>query len=667
MKTDTSRERALRIDRFMRLPRRSGETWQGGGVLLPFFRFDCDAGDLARQAAIAWANLATDEVLLVSAAAEEARDHERLLDAFLDLGLKNRKVREGRPARVEVSDEALGAFLKHALGDGELDIAVVPALDRIDAEIGRIVEAETGEVQIPGVLDAPGVTLDRLRAFAGAAAACRAREIWHDIASDDLVLVESPAPPDGMAGFVADFGDGSPSIRFYSSREEFDLEEEHANHEGDEDFDDEGEFDGDDEFDDAREPLEEGWHVEFVHLQELPVLDVSPWADHGLPVAGADGYPVAVKPEGERGFTRPDATRLAFLEGLLRVLGGTTEAEIDSGRWSRTVDTSDGPVTYQLTLPSLIEEASGGSRRAADEQGVAVLSRFLEEGQFETLQDAMEELKRRGIKQPKYVEPTSPEEKAQDLVFSSMGAPGRRRKQLLRQAVSTWPDCFQAYLQLAEIETRSDHALELFHTGRAAAERAIGQERLRELEGRYWDDPATRQYLRLRMGLALTLRNIDRLVAAVTELREMLDFDETDRAGAREYLLSLLLELGRDGEAAHLLERFDDGGSTWRYGAALLAYRQGDRRTATARLLDAYGFNPLAAEFLVAELLGPEAATGLGPRDSEVTHEAEADAEECLDQQEEAWDATPGAAEWMASELKRARRRGQARRSPRRR
>ena len=141
------------------------------------------------------------------------------------------------------------------------------------------------------MLDAPGVTLDRLRAFAGAAAACRAREIWHDIMSDDLVLVESPAPPDGMAGFVADFGDGNPSIRFYSSREEFDLDDEHASHEDDEDFDDEGEFDAEDGFDADGEPSEEGWHVEFVHLQELPVLDVSPWADLGLPVAGGRRLP----------------------------------------------------------------------------------------------------------------------------------------------------------------------------------------------------------------------------------------------------------------------------------------------------------------------------------------------------------------------------------------
>ena len=115
------------------------------------------------------------------------------------------------------------------------------------------------------------------------------------------------------------------------------------------------------------------------------------------------------------------------------------------------------------------------------------------------------------------------------------------------------------------------------------------------------------------------------------------------------------------------MERFDEGGSAWQYGSALLAFRQGDRREATARLFDAYESNPSSAEFLVTELLGPEAAVGLGPRDSEMTHDAEADAEECLDQQEEAWAATPGAVEWMASELKRARRRRRARRAPRRR
>jgi len=197
--------------------------------------------------------VATDDVVLVSATPEEAADPARILAALLDFGSKNRKVREGRPGRIEVRDAAVGRFIRDALGDAGLEVAVVPGLARIDTEIARIVEAEIGETGIPGVLDAPGVTVERLRAFADAASRCRAREVWHDIGPDDLVLVEAPSPPDGMAALVADPGQGGPSFRFYATREEFEREGEEEEEEDAAGRNLEDEEDGDDEDGEAAE------------------------------------------------------------------------------------------------------------------------------------------------------------------------------------------------------------------------------------------------------------------------------------------------------------------------------------------------------------------------------------------------------------------------------
>ncbi len=173
------------------------------------------------------------------------------------------------------------------------------------------------------------------------------------------------------------------------------------------------------------------------------------------------------------------------------------------------------------------------------------------------------------------------------------------------------------------------------------------------MKGRYWADRQARVFLRLRLGLGLGLRALGRLEEAAAELQQVLSLDGPDHAGARDYLLSLLLELGRDDDAEDLLERFEDGGVAWWYGRALLAYRRREKREAASRLLEAYAVSALTAEYLVGDLLGEQRARGIGPRASEISHDDEHDAEECTELLVGAWRATPGAAEWLARELKR--------------
>jgi tetratricopeptide (TPR) repeat protein len=645
----------LRTDRFMRLPRRSNETWQGGVVGLPFFAVDAESEEPIRQMAIAWANLATNDITLSSVDASEAQDRDRVLDAFLDLGLRNRKAREGRPARLGVQDESLGVFIKDALRDAELEVVVLPALPRIEEEIEAIVRSEHDGPPPPSALDAPAVTMERMRAFADAARHLYDRAPWNDIGHEDLVVVDDEV---------------EPGLDFYSSRDQFEeeidedddeFEAEDDDEEDDDDEDDDDEDDDDEDDDDEEEEeiddLGAGfhWRLDYVPVHELPVFDVGLWADSDLPVAGPRAYPVAIKRLGDREFERPDAARLAYLEGLLRAMAETTEADVDSGRWTRTVETAEGALTYRLSIPSLIEEPTDGRpSRDEEERSGATLSRFLAEGGFEDLDQAVEDLERPGRPKLEYRVPWTPAEKAQDLVYRAQGAPGRRRTQLLREAMALSPDCVDAFIQLGEITRDPEKALELFEAGLAAAERLIPPDRLESLKGRYWESQQTRSCLRGRFGLATTLQKLGRADEAMGEYRALMSLDERDHAGAGHQLLALLLEDGRDLEAGALLDEADDGGPEWAYGHSLWAYRNRPIADARKALQVALEVSPRVARLLVIGGLDADERSELdSPDEDDDAHAEVEEAFDCAMLLLPAWNATPGAIEWLAAELER--------------
>jgi hypothetical protein len=633
------RTRALRIARFVSLPRREGETWQGGALPLPLFAEDPETGEPTRQSVVGWANLATGDIRLASVDTSAAADHDLALDSLLDFALKSRKTREGRPARLEVADPELAAHVSRELGDA-VEVALVSGLPAIEQHVESIIQSEEDGIVAPGVLQAPGVTLDRLRAFAGAASRLYSSAIWNDLDFEDLVLVESPAAPDGMAGFAV-FPDDR-AIRFFDGEEAFDALRGDRQPGDDED---DGLDDDEDAAGDGDGAPDLPWRLEFVSLPELPIRDVAAWADGGLPVAGAEAYPVAVRKVGEEAFERPDASRLAFLEGLATVLAETTEAEIDSGRWSRDAETSDGPQRFRLSLPGLLnlqeaEEAAGGR-----------LSRLTAEGDFGSPEEVFARVVESNGEALQFPAPRTAEERAQDLVYRSITAAGRRRIQLLRQALDLWPDCYEAYLYLAE-HAQPERALDWFRVGAAAAERVIGAGDLVAARGHYWQRRDTRSYLRLRFGMAASQMASGDSAAAAAAFRELLSLDAEDHAGARDYLLALLLEQGQDDDLTELFARFADGSAAWHYGDVLRLYRKGDKKAAAKALLAAHRQNPLAAALLTADVLGPERAEGLsGGR--RMSHEMEDEAADAVELLAEVWASTPGAVEWMVGRLRR--------------
>src|SRR5690606_13373628 len=109
---------------------------------------------------------------------------------------------------------------------------------------------------------------------------------------------------------------------------------------------------------DARTALKgQRWSLIFFEPDQMPPEDAELWEEHGLRVAEDESAPLLLRYK-NRGtdVDRPDAARLAFVEGLCRALAQTAEADLDAGRWEKQVSTFDGPAVYRLSLPGMLEE-----------------------------------------------------------------------------------------------------------------------------------------------------------------------------------------------------------------------------------------------------------------------------------------------------------------------
>jgi tetratricopeptide (TPR) repeat protein len=623
---------ALTIARFMRLPRRAADTWQGGLVRLPTWVDDPD-GTPRRPWGAVWVSLETD---LVSVKLESEPDWTVALDALTDLGLK---FAHSRPARLEVNDAALGAKLVEALGGRELAVSVSVDLPIVRDKIREMTEALQDGPVPPDALWARGVTVERMRAFATAAREFYEAAPWRHLSDEDLIHVEAPAVGRGFR-YVTVLGAAGQTfgLAFFPSVKEFEALQED---------------------DDPEAFLTRGgrWTVLFGPLWGMPFGDVDLWEDHGLPVAGQSAYPIAIwfGPGGE--VRRPEASELSDLEAILGALAVSTEDEIDQGRWSHEVRTWDGPRTVMLAISELLEPLDAPPRRRgrglldrrAMERVLVEAERFAATAEFTSEAEASLAMQRRFSGPIDDIRSTAvtPLEKAQDMVYRAFEARGRRRIQLARKALALSPDCADAYGILAEESSDLEQARRLYAEGVAAGERAIGPAVFAEQAGHFWGLVSTRPYMRVRFGLAQCLEALGRRDEAIEHYRELLRLNPGDNQGVRDSLLPALMLAGRDDEAGGLLAQFaEEPAALWRYGRALWIFRrEGDGRAARHCLQEALRTNRHVPAFLTGDKTWPgrePASYALGSREEAVV---------CLTQLGEAWRATPGADRWLRASV----------------
>ena len=266
--------------------------------------------------------------------ADAGADEDMALSTLAEMGTSSKRAGY-RPRAVRVRDERLAASLGAALADAAVSAEIVSDLPALDAFVNEMADGVNGE-HTPSALEAPGVTPERLAAFADAAKRFYEAAPWQHLDENDLIELESPKTGRGLARLTVMGSAGETfGLAFFSSRNRYRA------------------------FMEGTPPetlMENGsdWAIYLSPAWETAFGDLYAWERFGLPLASERAYPTAMRIDKDHRPQRPDAGRLAYFEGLLRVLADTREEEMDRGRWSRTVTTGEGEQTYVLTLPDLL-------------------------------------------------------------------------------------------------------------------------------------------------------------------------------------------------------------------------------------------------------------------------------------------------------------------------
>jgi tetratricopeptide (TPR) repeat protein len=397
--------------------------------------------------------------------------------------------------------------------------------------------------------------------------------------------------------------------------------------------------------------------VTYGPIDDLPFADVDAWEDLGLPVDNPHAYPLAADLASDGTMRRLNASELATAEALLRALARTTEDELDSGSWRCVVETAAGTMSLELTLPLLLEAERGkpsGPKPAVmprlAERASVPLARLFENQSFESLDEANAAIARAeadGVldkdAEAAARRPLTPLEEAQEIAYDAMEATGRLKIKLARRALAVSPDCADACVLLGEASATPQEARDWYRRGVDAGARAIGADKFAALQGEFWGHLETRPYMRARLALAQTLRELGYEEEALDHYRALLRLNPNDNQGARYLLLSALLEQHQGDEADGLLRDYDgDIQAMWPYAQALRTFQiEGDGARARAALNNAIRVNPHVLRYLLDPAALPPNTPphfALGSRE-EAAYVAEG--------LQAALDSTPGALSWL--------------------
>jgi tetratricopeptide (TPR) repeat protein len=527
----------------------------------------------------------------------------------------------------------LAAYLEKELGELGIAVRFVPTIQGVEEAEKHFAES-LGGAKVRSLLTAPDIDDALLERFATAAAALYRAAPWRYLGDQDYLVAEGSSHPRTM-GCVSVLGAAKQTegLSFFASPKELVGLSEDASR--------------------TAKTLT-GGSVTFDPLSDMPVDDAARWVARDWPVSPGRLYPLCFF--FDRGKMRgPTAEELTHVIDWMEALALTSESEIDSGRWDKTLD-SFGP-RLVITLPNLLRPATDPESRPRGalfdrrsmEAVQAKIVRYFEEhpaASIEEMSRIMQEKFSGSIDDLPDAEPRSPAERAQQLCYQAFDAIGRRRVILARQAIQVDSDCADAYNLLAEAAYEPADVLRYYEQGLRAAQRTLGSE-FEESIGHFWGIHATRPYMRAREGCAQILDYLGRTDEAIAHAWEMLRLNPNDNQGIRYSLLAWLLKIHADEQAGKLLKQYDEHTANWSYAKVLLAYRLSGKSTAAEReLAVAMKSNRYVPERLLAdEDFQPIEQYSLGSPE-----EAEFAARELYP----AYEATPGALEWLADNHHRA-------------
>ncbi len=622
------------MQQFRRLPLRAGAIWQGKFLRMVAWVTD-EQGQLFRPIVPLWVDARQLAMSALGPIRPEEAEPSCLLSRLLMFAVESRQF---RPGCIEVSDAAVARYLELELKGCEIEVRLVEQMaemDKIEADLARL--HRRGATRVSSLLETPGVEVKHLEGFAQAASAFYRAKLWLQLLPDDLIQVNSPSPPSDMKWVCVTGADRT--LYGIELREKQEDHYRYLNHQN------------------GWQDLSP-WQLSFGRISWIPIEDASLWEDCRLEAAAPDAYPRLIRYDGPH-VLRPSADQLVFLEGLLQVLATTTPAQLDRGRWTRSVLRSDGQkVKYCLSLPDLVRRAApdrwtkrGYRPDARLRDYLQLMEQLYSSRRIDSLLDdsaAHEWIGGiMGVSFPRIQDrPSSDDQQARALSYQACETFGRQRRKLAEQALQLDPQCVEAHVLLGELAPTLDLKLQHYRRAVAAGSDWAPGGLAPDDEINLWAVTTDQTHLRARHGLAVTLEERGQFDEAIQCMQEILELDPADRRGVRFMLLPRLMSVSRDLEAARLLKAFDEQSTHWAYAQAILAFRlSGDSQGARREMQAALQRNPHLPRVLTAVTppVVSDRYAAASPEEATI----------CIEQLLPALTATPGIVDWMVAEHRR--------------
>lgn len=575
-----------RIKRYLGYPIEPGAVWQGG-----VFDFSDLTGEAGGNTPMAVARMAlwvaVEAGCVHGMPSVEETPFDLLISTLLefiesyDLGY--------RPERIVLTDPDLASQLKAELAGSGTLVSHEPAPEfwlKIKGDMANHIR----DFSATPSLAESGCSVAQLQEFAEAAAAFYDAQVWQYLGDADLLKIQTPKPPKFLKyAIVLGAGRREFGLGFYDSADR--LWRMHA-----------GESPGD---------AIELFSLTFNPISEAFEADVALWQQHDFPLATGEAFPQFMFYSRESSRS-PTPKEVEYLTIVLSALAKVTEADLDSGEWSKQVTLQGKRKRCKISIPDVLDppdrsewiargkipDSRGSERHLSLIQSVVAQNQGMGR---EQLNDLLNSRFTGSLDDLEYPSET-PFDRAENLVYAAYEVYGRRRIQLVRQALQEDPTHIEANVLLAESVFDTTRKIELFSLAVELAAIHCG-DLLKTQVGHFWGIPETRPMMRAKCGLAMALSADGQANEAIAEMLDILRLNTNDNMGIRYEVMPLLLSQNRLNEAVKVLDRYPDDTATGLYLRAQVEFLQeGPRsRSAQGAMAAAFKSNRHVIELMVQD------------------------------------------------------------------
>ncbi|TWT31523.1 hypothetical protein Enr8_34450 [Blastopirellula retiformator] len=566
------------------LPVNPEEIWQGG-VLNAAEAMGAPVDEDGNEMFIALWRSSSSGLINVTPFVANAASQTSFVNQFAESMLAFFELHEFpfRPARLECHDKKLAIALDKKLAVPELVVEHQPSMpewEEVIADFASDFAAQMGGGTSPPKMIEVGADLDQWRAFAMAAANFFRAQFWNHLDDVDVIRFDSPTVPESMRyGVILGAGGEIVGIGFYAQEQDhYDVMAQRASMES-----------------------VSVLSVAYDPFDEINAEDAEFWRRHDLPLETWDAFPSFY------GFDQmvprqPTLPELITATEILQALAETTEDEIDAGKWAKTVEVLGERTVCQFSIPNLIDPPDrqewirrGMAPETRGLEGMQQLAQqFIEQNEgleIEELQRLLNEKFIGEIDEVEYPMDT-PADRAAAKARQAIDSYGRRRLQLVRQALQEDPEHVESLTLLAEWMTDAERRLDAFQQAADAGRRQLGAIMEHEV-GNFWGLLETRPFMRACHGLAHALEDCGRPNDAIAQYQEMLHLNPGDNLGVRYDMIAMLISGDRNLEALDVMDEYGEETGLWYYSHALLQFRLGGAKSRTAQeaMREALKFN----------------------------------------------------------------------------